>query len=411
MFLKNLSFQYHQDMRRSTRILGLIVLLLFIGNLGQSQSRKDLEKQRLKIIKDIEKTSKELERTKQTKEKNLTQLKALEQQMDSRKKLISNLEAEVKLNEKTIASNTETIEVLKKRHNTLKDQYSTLLRSSYLKKMTNSKWSYLLSSENLNNLMLRWRYMHQFDHFTKQKVEEIKTITGEIQSKNEEIEKTKVQNLTNLDATSKNIVILEKEQKEKDQIVQKLSKEEEKLKVSLKKREKERENLNASIERVILAELSKAKEKEKGDAAVVKKKEIDNSGFSKNKGALSWPVSKGKITGKFGTHPHPTIKGIDVSNNGVDFTLPSGDKVECVYDGEVVGVTTIPGFKNMVIIKHGSYYSVYSKLDNVNVSKGQKIKRGQSIGQVTTDEDGKAELHFELWKDKAKLDPQKWFNR
>ena len=107
--------------------------------------------------------------------------------MDSRKKLISNLEAEVKLNEKTIASNTETIEVLKKRHNTLKDQYSTLLRSSYLKKMTNSKWSYLLSSENLNNLMLRWRYMHQFDHFTKQKVEEIQTITGEIQTKNEEI--------------------------------------------------------------------------------------------------------------------------------------------------------------------------------------------------------------------------------
>jgi len=398
-------------MKGSIRILGIIAILLFIAQIGQSQSRKDLEKQRLKIIKDIEKTSKELEKTKQTKEKNISQLKALEQQMDSRKKLITNLKSEVKLNEQTIASNTETIEVLRKRHNTLKDQYSTLLRSSYLKKMTNSKWSYLLSSENLNNLMLRWRYMHQFDHFTKQKVEEIQTITGEIQSKNEEIEKTKTQNLNNLDATSKNIVILEKEQKEKDQIVQKLSKEEQKLKASLKKREKERENLNASIERVILAELSKAKEKEKGDVAVAKKKEIDNSGFSKNKGALSWPVSKGKITGKFGTHPHPTIKGIDVSNNGVDFTLPSGDQVECVYDGEVVGVTTIPGFKNMIIIKHGSYYSVYSKLDNVNVSKGQKIKRGQSIGQVTTDEDGKAELHFELWKDKAKLDPQKWFSK
>ncbi|HMU05098.1 MAG TPA: hypothetical protein PJ990_15805, partial [Saprospiraceae bacterium] len=88
-------------MRRSTRILGLIVILLCIGQIGQGQSRKDLEKQRLKIIKDIEKTSKELEKTKQTKEKNLSQLKALEQQMDSRKKLISNLEAEVKLNEKT----------------------------------------------------------------------------------------------------------------------------------------------------------------------------------------------------------------------------------------------------------------------------------------------------------------------
>lgn len=411
MCQKNLSFLYQRDMKGSIKILSLFVLLLFVAHTGQGQSRKDLEKQRLKIIKDIEKTSKELEKTKQTKEKNISQLKALEQQMDSRKKLISNLRSEVKLNDQTIATNTETIGVLKKRHNSLMEQYSRLLRSSYLKKMTNSKWSYLLSSENLNNLMLRWRYMHQFEHFTKQKVEEIKTITGEIQNKNQEIEQTKIQNLNNLNTTSKNVVILEKEQKEKDQIVKKLSKEEEKLKGSLKKRERERENLNASIERVILAELSKAKEKEKGDVAVAKKKEIDDSGFSKNRGALNWPVSKGKITGKFGTHSHPTIKSIDVSNNGVDFTLPSGDKVECVYDGEVVGVTTIPGFKNMVIIKHGSYYTVYSKLDEVSVSKGQKVKRGQSIGQVTSGEDGEAELHFELWKDKGKLDPQKWFNR
>ncbi len=398
-------------MKGSTKIFTILVFFLMMSHIGHSQSRKDLENQRLKIIKDIEKTSKELEKTKHNKEQNITQLKALEQQMNSRKKLITNLQSEVKLNDQTIATNTETIEVLKKRHSSLKEQYGTILRSSYLKKMTNSKWSYLLSSENLNNLMLRWRYMHQFDHFTKQKVEEIKTITGEIQTKNVEIEKTKIQNLNNLDATSKNVVILEKEQKEKDQIVQKLSKEEEKLKTSLKKREKERENLNASIERVILAELSKAKAKEKGDVSVAKKIEIDNSGFSKNRGALNWPVSKGKITGKFGTHPHPTIKSIDVSNNGVDFTLPSGDNVECIYDGEVVGVTTIPGFKNMIIIKHGSYYTVYSKLDNVNVSKGQKIKRGQSIGQVVTGDDGNAELHFELWKDKAKLDPQKWFNR
>ena len=65
----------------------------------------------------------------------------------------------------------------------------------------------------------------------------------------------------------------------------------------------------------------------------------------------------------------------------------------------------------MVIIRHGSYYSVYSKLDQVNISKGQKIKRGQKIGNIVAGDDGNAELHFELWKDKTKLDPQKWFNK
>ena len=65
----------------------------------------------------------------------------------------------------------------------------------------------------------------------------------------------------------------------------------------------------------------------------------------------------------------------------------------------------------MVIIRHGSYYTVYSKLNQVTVSKGQKLKRGQKIGSVATGENGSVELHFELWKDKIKLDPQKWFNR
>lgn len=409
MCLQILSFQFHQDMRKSIKIL---ILFIFIAPLlVYSQSRQELEKQRLKIIKDIEKTSKQLENTKKNKEKSVEQFKALEQQVDSRKKLINNLQSEVKINEKLIVENESKIRELRHKHETLKTQYSTILRKSYLIKASNSKWSYLLSADNLNNLLVRWRYIHQFDQYTKQKLEEIQNLSGAIKEKNVEIEKTKEKNLATLNQTATNVKTLEKEQKEKDLLIKKLSKEESKLQENLKKRQLERENLNKAIEKIIIAELEKAKVKEKGDVAMVKKKEIDNSGFSKNKGALNYPVSKGKITGKFGTHPHPTIKNVEISNNGVDFTLPSGDNVTCVYDGEVVGVTNIPGFKNMVIIKHGSYYTVYSKLDDVSVSKGQKIKRGQTVGNVAISEEGKAELHFELWKDKSKLNPESWFAR
>ena len=389
----------------------VIILLFLMGNLLVAQSRQELEKQRLKIIKDIEKTSKALDNNKKTQEKNITQLKVLEEQVSSRKSLINNLQSEVKLNEKLITQNESKIQELRQRHAALKDQYDKILRINYLKKLSNSKWSYLLSSESLNNLLVRWRYIHQFDQFTKQKMKEIQSLTGEIQLTNETIAQDREKNLKAMEQTTTNMKTLEKEQKEKDALVKKLALEEDKLKANLKNREKEREKLNVAIEKIIIAALEKAREKEKSDEKLVKKKEVDNSGFAKNKGALSWPVSKGKITGAFGTHPHPTIKNVQISNNGIDFTLPSGDNVVCVYDGEVVGVTNIPGFKNMVIIKHGSYYTVYSKLDNVIISKGQQIKRGQTIGNVEVNEEGVAEVHFELWKDKSKMNPQPWFNR
>lgn len=389
----------------------LIFIVVLMSNLLVAQSRQELEKQRLKIIKDIEKTSKALDNNKKTQEKNITQLKALEEQVNSRKSLINNLQSEVKLNEKLITQNESKIQELRQRHAALKDQYDKILRINYLKKLSNSKWSYLLSSESLNNLLVRWRYIHQFDQFTKQKMKEIQSLTGEIQLTNETIAQDREKNLKAMEQTTTNMKTLEKEQKEKDALVKKLALEEDKLKANLKNREKEREKLNVAIEKIIIAALEKAREKEKSDEKLVKKKEVDNSGFAKNKGALSWPVSKGKITGAFGTHPHPTIKNVQISNNGIDFTLPSGDNVVCVYDGEVVGVTNIPGFKNMVIIKHGSYYTVYSKLDNVIISKGQQIKRGQTIGNVEVNEEGVAEVHFELWKDKSKMNPQPWFNR
>ncbi|MBK8515552.1 MAG: peptidoglycan DD-metalloendopeptidase family protein [Saprospiraceae bacterium] len=397
-------------MKRSTDRLIFFVFLLFVLQVSYGQSRKELENQRMRIIKDIEKTSKELEKTKSAKVQNLVLLKTLENQMGSRKKLINNLQYEVKLNENVISTNENKIQSLIEKHEKLKSQYNKLLRSSYLKRISNSKWSYLLSSENLNKLIVRWRYMNQFEIFTKQKFNEIRNLTGQIKEKNEEILKARQETLAVIERTAKNVNALEIEQKEKDAIVKKLSKEEEKLNASLKKSERERENLNLAIEKIIVAELSKSKEKEKADISVIKKKEIDNSGFSKNKGALDWPVSSGKITGMFGTHAHPTIKNIEVSNNGIDFTLPSGGPVTCVFDGDVVGVTSIPGFNIMVIIRHGSYYTVYSKLDQASVSKGQKLKRGQKIGSVSEGENGVAELHFELWKDKVKLDPQRWFN-
>ncbi|MBK9151498.1 MAG: peptidoglycan DD-metalloendopeptidase family protein [Saprospiraceae bacterium] len=389
----------------------LIVVFLLAYSAVSSQSRKELEKQRMEIIKEIEKTSKILDNTKKNKEQNLSRLKALEEQIESRKKLLNTLQQEIAVSESSLASNLQKLDSLHQKEIALKEQYKSVLRTSYLRKVSNSSWSYLLSSDNLNRLFYRWVYLRQFENFAAAKAEEIKQLTQNIESKNESIRKIKEERQQMKQQTESNMAALTKEQSEKDALIKKLSKEEQNLNAKLAKSQKERENLNAAIEKIIIAELAKSRDAEKAAPEAKKKAEVDNSDFAKNKGNLPWPVSKGTITGQFGTHPHPTIKSLEVSNNGIDITLTGGDDVKCIFDGEVVGVTNIPGFKNMVIIRHGNYYTVYSKMDQAAVSKGQSLKRGQIIGKVIADESGKSELHFELWKDKSKLNPAAWISK
>ena len=79
-----------------------------------------------------------------------------------------------------------------------------------------------------------------------------------------------------------------------------------------------------------------------------------------------------------------------------------------MFEGKVVGILNNPTFKNAVIISHGDYFTVYSKLASVNVSKGQKISTKQVIGTAFTDEDNITEVHLEVWKGASKLNPSDW---
>jgi murein hydrolase activator len=68
-----------------------------------------------------------------------------------------------------------------------------------------------------------------------------------------------------------------------------------------------------------------------------------------------------------------------------------------------VGVQFIPGYQNMVIVQHGAYYTVYSNLESLSVSKGDEVAAGQAIGKLGSDD-----LHFEVWREKQRLNPAGW---
>lgn len=376
----------------------LVFIFLLISTFGNAQNRSALEEERSKIIEQIEQTSKNLEATKSNKKATLKDLKAIENQIKKRKELIQNIQDQIKNADQVIASNGTKIDSLNQDMSQLDNQYKQLARNMYLREKAGNKWAYVFSASSVNNAFLRWRYSKQYEAFTRQKTDQFTTLKGNINSNtNTVIEEKKYVEQLLLDE-KKNFVQLEKDQKKKDEILSKLKKEESSLRADLNKQKRQRESLNQEIEKIIIAELSRAKKKESNSS-----NKAESASIAKKK--LLWPV-KGYISGKFGSQRHPTLKNVKINNNGIDITCKKSASVSVVADGVVIGITSIPGYDNMVIVQHGKYYSVYSKLANVVVKKEEKLRAGQRLGMLN--DLSAPELHFEFWNGKKKLDPQRW---
>ncbi len=140
-------------------------------------------------------------------------------------------------------------------------------------------------------------------------------------------------------------------------------------------------------------------------------RELTNN-FEANRGKLPWPVEKGYVAEHFGKNKHPLFNVI-TENYGVDIKTSIGATARAIYSGEVNSIINVPGMGQTVLINHGSFYTVYSKLSKVTVTKGSRVSTKQAIGTVSTDDDGNTLIHFEIWKVGAngspfKVNPEQW---
>lgn len=102
-----------------------------------------------------------------------------------------------------------------------------------------------------------------------------------------------------------------------------------------------------------------------------------------------------------------------VQNNGVDFETVPGASARAVYDGTVSMIIVMEGYQNVVLVRHGQYLTVYAGLHELRVRKGDKVKAGQLLGTVFSDpaDGNRTRLHFEVRREKDKLDPMQWLRR
>lgn len=133
-----------------------------------------------------------------------------------------------------------------------------------------------------------------------------------------------------------------------------------------------------------------------------------SSTFEGNRGRLPMPIVGGyKIVHRFGTNTVTDVKGhVTLDKKGIDIKGQSGAQVRAIFDGVVTAVFGYGG-TSVVIIKHGSYLSVYCDLASVSVSRGQHVNTKQAIGRVGAD----GLMQFQLRHGTAKLNPETWLAR
>ena len=381
--------------------LFLFFLLLINSPLKSQQTRIELENERQKNLIKISEAEKILKETEKSKNVTTGKLNVINKQINNRLSLISNLKKEMKFQNNEILDLSGVIYSLTNDLKILKNEYSEMIYYSYKSRSSLDKLGYVFSSNSYNQMFRRLGYIVQYTNSRKKQIQEIEIVTNELDNqKNNLIHEKRIQNKLLSDEVTENNKF-QKLKRNQKKTISDLGKKERRIKKEIKERRISLEQLDNLIKEVIRSE----REKLSGvDLDLIKLTES----FETNIGKLIWPVSSGFISNKFGVHPHPVIKNVKVKNDGIDIQTSKGSKVYSVFSGKVSTVAFIPGMNNVIIINHGDYYTLYAKLKNLLVEKGDIITIGQNIAYIVTNSDGVSELQFQIWKNNIKLNPEKW---
>ncbi len=396
----------------------LFFLAIPEGLLGQSE-KDNLIRNRREVEKEIELTSQLLTETRKNRTTSLNELMLLTRQIGRRNSLIGLINDETKEIDNKIRRINDTVQRLSSQLKTLKAEYGRMIYAISKQQNATGKLMFIFAARDFNQAYNRIKYFQQYGTYRKLQAQKITATQNNLTIQLQKLDSEKVQKLALLISVEKEKRMLATEQELKNQTVKTLSQKEKDLVKSLRESEIALRKLQKAIEEIVAAEMQKTAEsaKQKGETtpegfALTPEELILSGNFAANKGKLPWPAERGIITGSFGEHQHPVLSHIKTQNNGIDITTSKGAAARAVFDGVVTNVLTIPSLNNVVIIKHGDFLTVYANLDQVLVSKGDRVTIKQPVGIIHSDEEqARSKLNFQIWKGKELLDPELWIAR
>ena len=429
------------------RMIGIVLTVLVSVSLCAQSTKKirELEKQHAALQKQISDSESLLQSTKQDVKSQLDNLAVLSGQITDRKQYIETIEKDVQVIQEEISRLKTELNTLERELAEKKKKYEKSVMYMYKNKSVQEKLMFIFSADNLSQMYRRMRYVREYADDQRRQGKEVQRKQYQVSEKQKSLLASRNAKENMLKQGEAEKLKLEAQEKERKALLSALQKKQWEIQHEIKEKRRSANRLNAEIDRLIEMEIEAARKRKEAEArrkaeAERKQKEAqketlaenkkaeapeskvevyktDNEDrrlsdvFEKNKGKLPMPITGAyAIVGHYGKYQVKGLRNVRLDNKGIDIKGKEGAQARVIFDGEVSAIFQYNGLAN-VLVRHGSYISVYCNLSSVLVKKGSVLKTKDVIGHVHTDATGNTVLHFQLRKETAKLNPELWLIR
>jgi len=423
--------------------------------------KTQLEKERQDIQRELKEIQGLYNKVKGQTKLTIGQLAVLNRKINLQEQYIGSISKELRTIDDDIYLSELEIYRLNKQIDTLKTQYARTVVYAYKNKSNYDYLNFIFSASGFNDAIKRIAYLKSYRTYREKQVNIILETQQLIAKRKEQQLGRKQSKNVALENQTKQVEELAVQKKVKAEVVSQLKSKEKDLGNQIAQKKKRDRDLNNAIVAIVKRDIKAAEDKAKAEAEakrkaneianktnavtttatkpdnpekkvttiaepkVVKKTEPEvkpesylnlnakdvalNSSFQANRALLPWPVDNGVVTFGFGTN---RIDNLSFDNPGITIATPSqGVTVKAVFEGEVRGIYNL-GDGMAVTIRHGKYFTTYSNLSGVTVSKGDIVKTGQQIGRAGSNEAGNAgQIDFILMVETKNVDPRPWLRR
>ena len=428
-----------------------------------------LERQRKQIQQQIREQERRLASSQKDVKRRLQNLMMLNTEIAGKRRTIDTIRHDISNLDGEIEALGLQLDELQKMLADCKKKYVKSMRYLHRNRSTQSQLMFIFSADNLTQMFRRLRFMREYAAYQHVQGDEVKAQQEEVNKKFQEISIAKEQKSQLLAKGERERIALENKQTEQQNVVKTLQKEQKTIQSIIAQQKKKDAALNAQIDRLIAEEVARQKaraeaearrraeaaarerelaeakaheEKARAEAMAAKDKksreaaerrvreaeerrvaaqrkaesmpmtapseDIRISGnFESNRGRLPMPITGAyRIVSHFGQYNVEGLHNVTLDNKGINIKGENGAQARSIFDGEVSGVFSFGGTM-VVMVRHGSYISVYCNLASVNVHRGQRVSTRQALGRVGNDNI----LQFQLRKETHKLNPEGWLGR
>lgn len=409
-------------MKKLTIIILTAIAALIACPDADSRSKRtsaDVRRDRKEAAAGIDKTKKRIEDNKKKVSKRVNDLNLVTSDIDKTNSEIATMRRGIDATIAQIAMVEDSISAVSTDIDRLRESLAQSVREARSMRQSMTATAMLFSAPTFKQAIKRTGYMRQLDKSRAAKSKNLKEAIAVLDEKKAGLTVLQQRQQAQLAALGQKQDKLASKQKQMQNIVAELKRDGNALQKELKERQKKLDQLNRELDRIIAEEQRKAEEerrrleaKNKEGKQPPKPAEVAvGSNFPDSKGRLMMPVAgQYSIVGKFGRSTHANLSQVTVNNTGIDIEASKGAMARAVFPGTVSSIFNLDGFHSIVMVRHGEYLTVYANVVDLAVRKGDSVKGGQNLGRIFSDpeDSDRTVLHFEVRKEREKLNPLDW---